>query len=421
MAAPTVTRPTTTVTVENTAAKGVEWAQYARWVLIAAVVLGVAGLAASMVVKYNDDAREAKARGQWDEVYKGLKEKSRSDERIAALEALAENEKIKGTAAHGYILMQLAATHFEAAQNAKKAPEEREAARQRAEALYDFVAKTDPFKSSPSFGPLAARNLALTFEQKQMDGPGTEGFDKAIETLSETLYGSKTPAADAPALAGIQQHFLFDQMRAQLGRVYWLRAQREKDAKQKEDLDRARTYINKALETPPSAEETKSLNAAASYYRLGTGTAAWRNDAAYLKSLLDTPGKLLPDGKAPPMKEIKKTDAEKKAEADKNAQPPANSNKPTATPPTAPTPAKVEPAKPAPTESKKEEPKKEEKKTGSAPVQNAPTLSSDEASAPSEHLSYAQIQQLLKSGKPALCLCPRCANGSKSVGAKLAE
>ena len=44
-----------------------------------------------------------------------------------------------------------------------------------------------------------------------------------------------------------------------------------------------------------------------------------------------------------------------------------------------------------------------------------------DAGEPSQHMTYAQIQALLKSGRPALCQCPRCANADKAFGAKLEE
>lgn len=417
MSAPTVTRPSATIVEEGAHAKpAIDWAAYARYGLIVALVLGAAGVIGTFIVGYGEQNREAKVRGEWDVVFKGLKDKKKIEERIEAFESIAQNDKIKGTSAHGYALMQLAGLHFDLAQNAKKPQNERAAAIERAVALYDFVAKTEPFKSNPSFGPFAVRNLAMAYEQAQTSAQGTEFYDKAINSLSESLYQGK--GEKAPPVAAMQSHYLFDPMRAQLGRLYWLRAQRKVAAAAKDDLDKARFYVNAALETPSSTEEQKFMNYA--QYRTGKGTAAWRSEAAYLKSLLDTPGKLLPDGKAPAMKAEKKAD--EKPDASKPAEVKKDEPKKAEAKPVEP--KKDEPKKDEP---KKEEPKKEEKKAGSAPAQNAPILASravesdDAPTSIGEHLTYAQMQQLLKAGKPAMCLCPRCANGLKSIGAKLAE
>lgn len=432
MPAPTVTRPRTTLAVEPNSAQAnkVDWASYARYGLIAALILGLAGLATAWTFKASEDSREARVRAQWDEVYKGLKDKKYPAERIAALETLAENEKIKGTTAHASVLMELAQEHFDMAQNAKRAPEERAASRDRAIKIYEFIAQTDPFKSNPAFGPLAARDLAVVHEQSQMDLPDTKGLDAAIDSLTNALYQGKGP--DAPPVQAMQSHYLFDPMRAQLGRLYWLRAQLKQGAEQKADLDRARDYVNKALEAPPSEEEKNALTQAYYSRRVRESTAAWRSDAAYLKSQLDPPGKLVKDG-IPAMREVKKTDDKDKTKPPENpAQPGQTNNKPAEAPKST-QPAKVEPAKPDASktepkkeepkknEPKKEEPKKEEKKTGSATLPGAPILVSDDTPPPAAHMSYAQIQKLLKEGKSALCLCPRCADGSKAIGAKLAE
>ena len=420
MSAPTVTRPSTTVVEETAHVKSaIDWAAYARYGLIAAVVLGAAGVIGTFVVNNGEQNREAKVRGEWDVVFKGLKDKKKIEERIEALESIAQNDKIKGTSAHGYAVMQLAGLHFDLAQNSKKPQNERAAAIERAIALYDFIAKTEPFKSNPSFGPFAVRNLALAYEQAQTQLTGTEHFDKAINFLSESLYQGK--GENAAPVAAMQAHYLFDPMRAQLGRLYWLRAQRKDAAAAKADLDSARFYINKALEIPASADEKDAMRYP--QYRTGKSTAAWRTEAAYLKSLLDSAGKLLPDGKAPAMKEEKKAD--EKADASKPGEVKKDEVKKVEPPK-----ADAKPVEPKQDEPKKEEPKKEEKKAGSAPTpigQNAPILASrgvendDAPPSGSEHLTYAQMQQLLKAGKPSMCLCPRCANGLKSIGAKLAE
>ena len=138
------------------------------------------------------------------------------------------------------------------------------------------------------------------------------------------------------------------------------------------------------------------------------------------------------DGKVPAEREEKKEDptaTEKKDDTKPAPAKPADEFKDapkvngapgtTATPPT---PAPATPATPATPADKKEEPKKEEKKTSSAESSSGSSLAEEnDPLVPSQHLSYAQMQQLLKQGKPAFCQCPRCVNGAKAIGAKLSE
>lgn len=432
MAAPTVTRPRATLAPEtaSTQASKVDWATYSRYLLMVALVVGLVGMATAWFLKISEDSREARVRAQWDEVYKGMKDKKSASERIAALETLAENEKIKGTTAHASVLMELAQEHVDMAQNAKRGLDERKKSRDSAALIYKFVAETEPFKNNPAFGPLAVRGLAVVYEQAQADLPEKDtklGLDMAINTLTDALFQGK--GVDAPPVESMKAHYLFNPMQAQLGRLYWLRSQMKQGAEQEADLKLARNYINKAIEAPPPEEERQAMQGAARRGRLPQALAAWRETAAYIKSLLDAPGKMVKDG-VPPMKE---KPAEKKD--DKQPAPPApNTNATDKNTPAQPakveTPAKPDAAKP---DAKKEEPKKEEpkknepkkeepKKTGSTESPDAPTLASySDTPPPAAHLSYAQIQKLLKEGKSALCQCPRCVDGAKSIGAKLQE
>jgi hypothetical protein len=275
----------------------------------------------------------------------------------------------------------------------------------------------------------------------QMSDPdNTEYYDKAIKTLKTGLYRDETKEAEP--IGSMKTHFMFDKMNAQLGRLYWLRArakeqgdthkalmyvpfalwpyyvhmQEEKRTTDKADRDMALFYLKKADVGIPSLEKE----------RMGQ-KAPWREEVTYLKALLEPPGKMLPTGIPPAMKPEPKAEgfwekikprAETKKEEEK-AAPKAVESKPTEN--------KAPEKKDEPKAGDKPAPVKEgEKKAG----ENKPTTDAqkipadyiaDEPAAPQQHLTYAQMQALLKQGKTALCQCPRCAPTDKAIGAKLVE
>jgi hypothetical protein len=441
MAAPTITRPPASVADEpKSAAIPPEWAVYIKWTLVGAFAAALVALAVALVTSMSESSRTAKARSQWDELYASLKDVNRDEDRIEPLEKLAESDKLKGTAVHGFILTQLGNLHFKLAQNDKSSPEERNAALKRAQQIFEMLATTSPFKENMLFGPAAVRNLAQVYEQAALsDKDSVQSYDSAVKSLRGALFQGE--GKDAPAVATMQAHYLFNPMQAQLGRLYWMRGVRSREiAQQKADDEKkkaappkteakpgdkpeakkeekkeepapidesigkadfalAQYYLSQALLATPSAEEAAS------------GKAAWRTEASFILSLLKDPGSLLKDGKAPAVREEKKEEpkvVEKKDEPKPAVTKPAEEKKPE----TKPVEKKDEP--------KKEEPKKEEKKSSSAESNDSGSLA-DEPSLPAQHLTYAQMQQLLKQGKPAFCQCPRCVNGDKSIGAKLSE
>lgn len=418
-----------------------DWAQYIKWGIIGAVALAAIGLTSSLYVTYAEKSANNKLRAEWDEYHSALSEKKSDDDRMEALEKLAENPKVKGTAVHAFVLAALAHANFEIGQNPRRQVETRAAALERAILLNRMLATNEPFKSHPSFGPFAVQNLALALEQKQTNDPGTQFYDEAIKGLHASLYKDESKEADA--LKDMKKHFLFNKLNAQLGRLYWLRGLRkaelefakledERKKSAKPDPAAKPEDVAKANEVAQSEERIKANEAAkadnewALFYikpALESGTSsvekdrygadfkgAWRQEAAYIKSLIDPVGKMMPDGKAPPMKvEVKKEepkkDEPKKDEAKKDEVKKDESKKEE--------PKKEEPKK---DESKKEEPKK----AGSLQRNDSQESVASETGS-SQHMTYAQIQAMIKQGRSAMCQCPRCANTDKAVGAKLAE
>jgi hypothetical protein len=406
MAAPTVTRPTAVVD-QPSSSSTIDWVRYAKWALVAAIALTAVGVvsffySAHVEEKYADDCRK-----QWDAYYTTTKpadeEDSTIEDKIEVLEKACEVPALQGKAPHGFALMRLGNIHFNMGISPRKSPEFRRDELVRAEKVFELLATTEPFKSQSDFGMPALQALCATYEQQQVAATdNTERYDKAISLLRPALF----QAGDSEPLpvAAAKTHFLFDKMTAQLGRLYWLRSLRE-DAMKKTDAaaaDRAQAlyFVKTSLESGLSSAEKEMGD------RL---KAAWREDAAYIKSLLDKSGKMIVDGKIPAAKpEPEKKDDAKKDDA-KKAEPAAD--KPKADAPKADKP--------------NEEPKpkaEEPKKMGSLSLESPAPLAADDTGAP-QHMSYAQLQQMLKQGKPALCQCPRCvgANDSKLIGAKLSE
>lgn len=279
------------------------------------VVLGVVALITVAIVTYNERQRVERLRQQWDKVYLALKGKVRPEDRIAAYESLAET--LKGSPAHACVLMELGRLQFDEAINAAKLPEDRKAALDKATELFKLVATTEPYSSNPEFGPLAVDGYATALEQ-------AGNYDAAISLLEDNL-----PKLDK------QSHFLYTKLAAQLGRVYWLRskyptvdeASKQPKSDPAKDGEKAREVLSEVLRVSASREERSK----------------WREQAEYIKSLVEKRGKALPEGTpVPPVK------------------PPA--------PPTPPaTPGKAAPkpdqkAEPKKDEAKKEEPKKDEAK-----------------------------------------------------------
>ncbi len=351
MPAPTVTRPSAatasvaeTPESEKTGLTNEEWAKYAVWGVIALVAVAVLAFAFTGIVTYSESAHTKKLRAEWDEYFNAVNDKKSDEDRIEALEKLSDNPKIQGTAVHAYALMSMARMNFEISINPRKQPETRAAAVDRAAKLYELVATTEPFKGNPSFGAGALQDLACAYEQKQMsDTESTKFYDLAITALRGAMYTDLT-SKDPEPVKLYQTHYLFDKLNAELGRLYWLRSQRKAELKKAEIVKKA-DDARKAEEAkdPKKAEENKkpeemkkaeeavnaevakevaAVSKADNEFALvfvkkaleaGVTTVekeryepnfkgAWREEAAYIKSLLDPNGKMMPDGKAPAVK-----------------------------------------------------------------------------------------------------------------------
>jgi hypothetical protein len=370
MAAPVVTRPPATVDEDSKSGElSQDVAKWAGLVVIGCIVLGVVGLIAVAVVTYTDRQHVQKVRDNWDTVYSALKDKTKPDDRVAALESIAE--KVKGSSAHAYVLMELGGLYLDRSQSPQRSQEEQKSALEKAVSLYSTVATSEPYASNQSFAPVAASNAALAMEQAQ-------NYDGAIKLLEEN--NKKWEA-----------HFYHNRMAAQLGRLYYLRSEARKDPKDKEaDRNAARDTLGDVLRSTSAREDQGN----------------WREEAEYIKSLVDARGKALPAGTAIPAQKLPtpppalnvppKVEQKKEGDAKKDDKP-------------ATTPEKKD---------EKKDEKKEEKKTDNSKLNTDNNVA---GISPSGHLSVAQIQQLLKQGKPAFCECPRCFNTDKDARAKLVE
>jgi tetratricopeptide (TPR) repeat protein len=384
MAAPTVTRP---VAVEEEQPKSgfatsENAAQWAKYVIIGALAIGVAALIAVAVATTQEKSRVESSRKTWDEVFLALKDKTKPEERIAALEGVAP--KIAGTTAHAYVLMLLGDLYFEDAIKPEKYPEEKAAALQKSIKLFELVATSEPYKNSPAYGALAVECAALAHEQGG-------NYDAAIKLLNEAV-----------SRADLETHYLYNKLVGDLGRMYYMRSlQKPADSKEaQDDRELARKKISDALRAAGAKKDDE--------------LAYQRNDAEYIKqlefirSLVEKPGSALPDGKAPPVK-LPKTPVDQGVE---RAVDPAKKDEPKKEDTKKEEPKKEEP--------KKEEKKADEKKSGALEVPADTGRASVPASA-SGHVSFAQIQQMLKEGRTAFCHCPRCDTTNIPATAKLIE
>jgi tetratricopeptide (TPR) repeat protein len=372
-------------------------ARWAKWVVLACVIVGVVGLITVAVLYTSQQRRTEELRQKWDEVYTATKEKTKLNDRIQALEAIAP--KIAGTPAHAYVLTELGNIYFEEATNAKKSREERAEALDKSTKLFELVATNEPFKSNPAFGPVAARSAALAYEQ-------AGNYDAAIKLLNDAL-----------AQNDIEQHYLYNPMVAQLGREYWLRSLNKIKENKDPESDRkdAREQLSKALRSTATRDDQ-----------------GWRGEAEFIKALIDKPGKALPDGKVPPEKappapapkaEGEKKDGAQATDTKDDAKVPADAAKTdNKTPPAPAEVKKTDEKKPDEKKDDKNIKKDDAKKDGSIQL---PNLDSDPASVPasaSGHLSFSQVQKMLKEGRPAFCNCPRCqAGNAPPAGVRMAE
>ena len=395
----------------------------AKWAVLLSIVVGVGLLIFAGVVTYNENKRVETSRNQWDEVYsalKALKEDSKPTDHIAALETVAP--KVIGTNAHAYVLMRLGNIYFEEALKPEKFAEERAAALKKAIQLFEVVANSEPYKSNLAFGPLAVENLALAYEQ-------SKDYKKAIEILDNALTSGTLDA-----------HYLYHEMLAHEGRLYWLKSEEKKQQANAAVKDEDKKKLNEEIQQDRKMAGAKLAEALRSS---AVKQSEWRKDAEYIASMVnDKPGSALPDGKIPAPKPPKgmTLPGGVPGAPKMNFQSPNINFAPNGVSPIPAAPVKVEadakpadkavttPAVPVVPEIKKDvkpadkTDKTEKKDKSSSLPQEADDLAQIDAStSPSGHLTFAQMQQLLKSGKPVFCQCPRCATGQKSPSAKLVE
>jgi len=336
MANPVVSRPAPSIAGQENVAplNTASVARYAKWIVLGVVILGVAVLIVATAVTLIQENRLEHRRAQWDELYLALKDQDTPEKKIAALETVAE--KIKGSPAHGYVLMRLGDLYFERVLLDTLQPEQRAEALKKAQDLYLLVATSEPYRSNLALGPVAVESAARAYEQ-------ATDYDNAIKILQNN---------------NLQANYLTNKLGVMLARLYYLRSLKEtaksldeKDKAKKaelekaaaDDLSEARSKIESALVGLGAAKGTES-----------TQNADFVNEAKYLKSLVDKPGKALPNGEAPPVKMKTPAPAAVGASAQPNA-------------PAAPAPAKavapVPAHTPAPAQNvKKDEPKKDEAK-----------------------------------------------------------
>ncbi|HYF50453.1 MAG TPA: hypothetical protein VEJ63_13670 [Planctomycetota bacterium] len=381
MATPSVTRPLASVEPEekqNTFVNDV--VPYVKWIVVAAVVLGVGALVVVGAVTLGEKSRKADARKKWDIVYTAQKDKTKPEERIAALEGIAE--QVKNSSAHAYVLSTLGQLHLEQGLKAERAPEERAASVKKAIALFEVVATNEPYKSNAAFGPQALQSLALAQEQ-------AGDYDSAIKTLT-----------GASERTDLESHFLYNKLVAELGRMHYMRSLKKPadSPEAQKDREEARKRLDTAL---------KAMGAKADDENRRREDAEYISFLTYIKSLVDKPGRALPDGKAPPEK-TPPAPAGDAAKKDAPAEPKKDDGAKKEEP------AKAEPAKEQPKKPEGEK-KAEEKKSS---LERQP---SDEPGVASRHASFAQLKDMLKNGNTSFCECLRCVASPVPASAKMIE
>lgn len=325
MIAPTVTRPAhpDMNAAPASAIPAAVAAQYAKWIVLGVVLAGVIAIIVVSAVSIVQNSRVEKLKQQWDIVFTAAQNKTKPEEKVTALEAAVNDAKLQGSPAHAYALLQIADYYFDKAIQPETRPEERAAHLKKAAETYKVLAENEPFRSNPAFGPVALGSLASCYEQ------GGE-YDAGIKLLSEGL--------GAPEM---ESHLLYNNLRVQLGRMYYLRSIKEGNPNAKADSEAARKTLTDALQGMIGKEREGGSDADRSQQ------AAYFADVEYLISLLDKPGKALPGGIAPPVKTPPA--AEKAPEAKAGAGKPAETVKP------------AEAAKPAEPAKSAEPAKKDEK------------------------------------------------------------
>jgi tetratricopeptide (TPR) repeat protein len=260
------------------------WSGIITWLVYGLLALLVVVVIAVFVNSHTEKKREDRLRGAWDAVFLALKDKKATpEEQIPALEKAWD--AVSGTPAQPWVALELARWHFQMARDDDREKGQQMESLKKALALYEQARTTWP--NNLVYGPLACQGAGLCHEQ--------EGdYDAALEAFKDGAekYGKS---------------FLAENICYDVARVFWLRSlQREKDGKTPqadEDRSAARDYLSRVVK-----ESRES----------GADRYGWRQEARFLRSLLDKPGpamKLFPDGKVPAETKAEAPKAEPKAEA----------------------------------------------------------------------------------------------------------
>ncbi len=238
-------------------------------------VYGLAGLLVAAVIamgvsSHLEKERRKNVQSSWDKIYLAFKDKKEltHQDRIKILEGLWEDKEISGSEAHPSLAMELAQLHFEMGLRPERRPAARMESLKKSKAIYDTVLKQKAWADNPLYGPLAAEGSALAAEQ-------SGDLDEAAKILND-------------AVRKYEQHFLFPKLCYQLGRVYWLRSRNSKADPEAVKKDKAEALRRLGQATLAKAEP-------------GGYPPQWREEAEFLKVLLQKPGAAMPDTVPPPI------------------------------------------------------------------------------------------------------------------------
>jgi hypothetical protein len=267
------------------------WSGVIIWSIYGLALVLVVTLITLGVSSYYKSARTKVARAAWREVFLAWKDKEdlSAQEQIAIWEDLWDRKKVSGSTAHPYVAMQLAQLHFDLGLRPERRPAARRESLNRARLVYETVREHEAWSKLPPYGALAAEGEALALEQLSRldEGKQLDHLNEAIEVLND-------------AVGKYERHFLFEKMCYELGRCHWLRAR-----------------LLKAKGEDASADEQKALR------RLSQAVSeteeqsrhGWKQEARFLKVLLQKPGAAMPKKLPPPPepRKVEDEDKEKKA------------------------------------------------------------------------------------------------------------
>ncbi|MBI3828043.1 MAG: hypothetical protein HY291_00910 [Planctomycetes bacterium] len=248
--------------------------------LVAKLVFLLIGLLIAFVVVMvvntrNSEATHLKDRQGWDDVYQALKDAKDDKEKVAALEGVWS--KVDTSSAHPYVMLELAQEQYQLAVSEQRPAPERKRSLDRAKQVFDLVREREG--KHPLYGGLASEGSAACREQ-------AGDLDGAIQVLTD-------------AVGRYESHFLHTKLCYELGRAYWMRSLKSADAKDREE----------ALRWEDKAIQDTQDNASRGF--------RWREEAQFIKSVLEKHGPAWPDSAPPPAKPAveQKTSAEKTPDA----------------------------------------------------------------------------------------------------------